>query len=91
MKFEAVERYFDFLLMGLLLLEHQWLDDMKQAGDPSQRAGEPGVQAQVTDRLRNLEVIVNEWNFQQIEPAMKTKAGRKRLLAALRQSPCRVA
>lgn len=91
MKFEAVERYFDFLMMGLLLLEHQRLNDMKQAGDPSPRAGEPWVQARVTDRLRNLEVIVNQWNLQQIEVAMKTKAGRQRLLDALRQSPCRVA
>lgn len=91
MKFEAVERYFDFLMMGLLLLEHQRLGDMKRAGNPSRRAGEPWVQARVTDRLRNLEVIVNEWNLQQIEAAIKTKAGRKRLLAALRQSPCCVA
>jgi hypothetical protein len=91
MKFEAVERYFDFLMMGLLLLEHQRLNDMKQAGDPSRRAGEPWVQARVTDRLRNLEVIMNEWNIQQIEAALKTKAGRKRLLDVLHQSPCRVA
>jgi len=91
MKFEAVERYFDFLMMGLLLLEHQRLRDMKRAGDPSRRAGEPWVQARVTDRLRHLETTVNEWNIQQIEVAMQTKAGRKRLLDELRQSPCRVA
>jgi len=91
MKFEAVERYFDFLMMGLLLLEHQRLGDMKRAGEPSERAGESWVQARVTDRLRNLEALVNEWNLGQIEAAIKTKAGRKRLLAALRQSPCRVA
>jgi hypothetical protein len=91
MKFEAVERYFDFLMMGLLLLEHQRLGDMKRAGEPSGRGGEAWVQARVTDRLRNLEDIVQQWNLQQIEAALKTKAGRQRLLAALRQSPCRVA
>ena len=91
MKFEAVERYVDFLLMGLLLLEHQRLSDMKQAGPPSTRAGEPWVQARVTDRLRNLEVIVNEWNIERIEAALKTKAGRRRLLEELRKSPCCVA
>jgi hypothetical protein len=34
MKFEAVERYLDFLLMGFLLLEKQRLDDMQKAGPP---------------------------------------------------------
>jgi len=91
MKFEAVERYVDFLLMGLLLLEHQRLRDMKKAGVPSRRAGEPWVQARVTDRLRNLEAQIDEWNLQQIEAALKTKAGRKRLLDELRKSPWRVA
>jgi hypothetical protein len=91
MKFEAVERYVDFLLMGVLLLEHQRLADMKKAGRPSDRAGEPWVQARVTDRLRNLESIVNEWNIQQIEAALKTASGRRRLLRKLRQSPCLVA
>ena len=91
MKFEAVERYFDFLMMGLLLLEHQRLKDMQAAGDPSDRGGEAWVQARVTDRLRNLEELVNEWNIEQIAAAVKTKAGRKRLLDELRQSPCRVA
>jgi hypothetical protein len=33
MKFEAVERYLDLLLMGFLFLEHQRLADMKRAGD----------------------------------------------------------
>jgi len=91
MKFEAVERYVDLLLMGLLLLENQRLHDMKRAGPPSKRAGEPWVQARVTDRLRNLESMTNEWNIQQIEAALRTKAGRKRLLDELRKSPCRVA
>ncbi len=91
MKFEAVERYFDFLMMGLLLLEHQRLQAMKQSGEPSERAGEPWVQARVTDLLRSLEEKVNEWNIRQIEAAAKTKAGIKRLLKNLRQAPCRVA
>jgi hypothetical protein len=91
MKFEAVERYMDFLLMGFLLLEHQRLRDMKRAGPPSPRAGEPWVQARVTDRLRNLEALVNEWNIHHIEEALKSKSGRRHLLKELRKSPCRVA
>ena len=91
MKFEAVERYVDFLLMGMLLLEHQRLGDMKRAGPPSDRAGEPWVQARVTDRLRNLESTLNAWNIRQIEAALKTPSGRRRLLDELRQSPCQVA
>lgn len=91
MKFEAVERYVDFLLMGFLFLEHKRLADMKRAGPPSDRAGEPWVQARVTDRLRDLEALVHEWNLKRIEEALKTKAGRRRLLKDLRKSPCRVA
>jgi len=91
MKFEAVERYVDLLLTGVLLLEHQRLGDMKKAGPPSDRAGEPWVQARVTDRLRNLESMMNEWNIRQIEAALKTRSGRRRLLHELRRSPCQVA
>ena len=91
MKFEAVERYVDLLLMGLLLLEHQRLQDLKRAGPPSERAGEPWVQARVTDRLRHLEVLVQEWNLEHLELALQSKAGRRRLLEELRRSPCRVA
>jgi hypothetical protein len=91
MKFETVERYVDFLLMGLLLLEHHRLRDMKQAGPPTERAGEPWVQARVTDRLRSLEAQVDQWNLLQIESALRTNSGRKRLLDELRNSPCRVA
>ena len=91
MKFEAVERYLDFLLMGFLLLEKQRLEDMQKAGPPSQRGGEVWVQARVTDRLRNLEAVIHEYNLQQIEAALETKAGRKRLLENLRQGLCRVA
>ena len=91
MKFEAVERYADLLLMGFLLLEYQRLRDMKAAGPPSARAGEPWVQARVTDRLRDLETQAEQWNIQQIEAGLKTKAGRQRLLESLQNSPCRVA
>lgn len=90
MKFEAVERYVAFLLMGFLFLEHKRLTDMKQSGPPSDRGGEPWVQARVTDRLRDLEALVHEWNLTRIEEALKTKAGRRRLLKELRKSPCRV-
>jgi hypothetical protein len=91
MKFEAVERYVDFLLMGFLFLEHQRLCDMKKAGPPNRRAGEPWIQARVTDRLRNLETLIHTWNVQQIEATLKTKSGRRRLLQELRKSPCQVA
>jgi hypothetical protein len=91
MSFEAVERYLDFLLMGLLLLERQRLDDMKRAGPPSTRAGERWVQARVTDRLRHLETLAHQWNLKHVQESLQTKAGRRRLLRDLRQSPCRVA
>lgn len=90
MKFEAVERYVDFLLMGFLLLEHRRLTDMKKT-PPSERGGEPWVQARVTDRLRDLDALVHEWNLHRVEEALKTQAGRRRLLKELRRSPCRVA
>ena len=78
-----VERYVDFLLMGFLFLEHRRLADMKKAGAPSQRAGEPCVQARVTDRLRDLESLIQQWNLERIEEALETKAGRRRLLKEL--------
>lgn len=90
MKFEAVERYLDFLLMGFLLLEHQRLKDMKSQGAPS-TIGEARVHARVTDRLRSLESQIAEWNIDYIEKACKTKAGRTRLIAQLRNAPCHVA
>jgi len=91
MKFEAVERYVDFLMMGMLLLEHQRLGDMKRAGPPRDRAGQPWVQARVTDRLRNLESLMGEWNVLQIEAGLRTKSGRRRLFRELRQWQCQVA
>jgi hypothetical protein len=88
MQFEAVERYLDLLLMGLLLLEKQRLQDIQKAGST---LGDAKVQARTTDRLRMLEVICQEWNFRQTEQALRTASGRRRLLRYLRQVPCQVA
>jgi len=88
MKFEAVERYLDLLLMGLLLLEKQRLRDIQKAGA---KVGDPWVQARTTDRLRMLEAICQEWNLRQIERSLRTASGRRRLLQNLRQVPCQVA
>ncbi|MEK7996399.1 MAG: transposase, partial [Planctomycetota bacterium] len=75
MSFEAVERYLDFLLMGLLLLEHQRLEHMKRAGPPSNRAGERWVQARVTDQMRHLDTLAQKWNLEHVEESLQTKAG----------------
>lgn len=89
MKFEAVERYLDLLLMGLLLLEQQRLRDMQRKGA---RVGAVWVQARATDRLRMLETLVQRWNMQWIEHRLRTVGGRRRLLRELlRQAPCQVA
>jgi len=91
MKFEAVERYLDLLLMGFLLLEQQRLKDMQRAGPPAERGGEAWVQARTTDRLRTLEARCNEWNVAEIERRIRTPRGRARLLRDLQQSRPRVA
>jgi len=91
MKFEAVERYLDLLLMGFLLLERQRLRDLERAGPPGARGGEAWVHARTTDRLRLLEALCDEWNAQEIERQMRTPAGRKRLLRQLRVGLPRVA
>ena len=91
MKFEAVERYLDLLLMGFLLLEHERLRDMQSAGLPSERGGEPWVQARTTDRLRSLEALCADWNAREIERRMRSDRGRRRLLRQLRQVIGRVA
>jgi hypothetical protein len=89
MKFEAVERYLDMLLMGLLLLEQQRLWDMQRSGA---RVGAVWVQARTTDRLRMLETLCQRWNVQWIEHRLRTVGGRRRLLCELlRQAPCQVA
>src|SRR5262249_34279114 len=91
MKFEAVERYLDLVLMGFLLLELQRLRDMQQAGTPAPRGGEEWVQARTTDRLRSLEALCDEWNAGVIERRISTPTGRRYLLKELRQRTLRVA
>jgi len=91
MKFAAVERYLDLLLMGFLLLEQQRLRDLKAAGPPSDRGGEAWVHARTTDRLRSLEALCNDWNAQEIERCLRSRRARRRLLKALRERTVRVA
>jgi len=89
MKFEAVERYLDLLLMGLLLLEKQRLQDMQHDGD---EVGEVWVQARTTDRLRMLEVLCQQWNVDYLEERLRTPGGTRRVLRTLRRRvPCQVA
>ncbi|HJX85679.1 MAG TPA: transposase [Candidatus Angelobacter sp.] len=91
MKFEAVERYLDLLLMGFLLLEQQRLRDLERAGPPAERGGEEWLHARTTDRLRSLEGLCDEWNAGEIERRMRTRRGRTRLLKELRERLPRVA
>jgi hypothetical protein len=91
-KFEAVERYLDLLLMGFLLLEHERLREMRAAGPPGARGGEPWVQARTTDRLRALESLCQGWNVMVVERRLRTERGRRCLLRDLRAGPpCHVA
>jgi hypothetical protein len=91
MKFEAVERYLDLLLMAFLFLEQQRLQEMKRAGPADDQYGADWVQARATDRLRLLEGLCDEWNAQEIERCLSTKRGRRRLLQDLRERTVRVA
>jgi hypothetical protein len=84
MKFEAVERYLDLLLMGLLLLEQQRLRDMQRAGA---KIGAVWVQARATDRLRMLESLCQRWNAEWIAHRLRTAHGRCRLLRELLRRP----
>lgn len=89
MKFEAVERYLDMLLMGLLLLEKQRLKDMQRDGD---EVGAAHVQARATDRLRMLEATCQQWNVQYLKERLRTPGGTRRVLRELRRHvPCQVA
>jgi len=89
MQFEAVERYLDLLLMGLLFLEQQRLRDMQRDGDV---VGEIWVQARTTDRLRMLEALCQQCNVQCLEERLRTPGGTRRLLRELRRHvPCQVA
>ena len=89
--FEAVERYLDLILMGLLLLEHERLHDLQEADPPNPRGGEPWMQARTTDRLRSLEETCQGWNVDVIARRMQTEGGRRRLLRELQRRPCHVA
>ena len=89
MKFEAVERYLDLLLMGLLLLERQRLRDLERNGD---EVGAVWVQARTTDRLRMLEALCQQWNVAYLEERLRTPGGTRRVLRQLRRrAPCQVA
>jgi hypothetical protein len=91
-KFEAVERYLDLLMMGFLLLEQERLCEMREAGPPSARGGEPWAQARTTDRLRSLESLCQRWNVTVLERRLRTEQGRRCLLRELRAAaPCHVA
>ena len=84
-KFEAVERYVDLLLSGMLLLEWERLRDMQQQ-QRGPRVGEAQVQARTTDRLRCLERQCQEWNLRVLEGDLRTAAGRRRFFQRLRQT-----
>lgn len=89
LKFEAVERYLDFLLMGLLYLEQQRLWDMQRDG---KEVGKIWVQARTTDRLRMLEAMCQQWNAEYLKERLRTPGGMRRLLRELRSMvPCQVA
>lgn len=89
MKFAAVERYLDLLLMGLLLLEQQRLDDLQRLGD---EVGSAWVQARTTDRLRMLEEFCQRCNVAYLEERLRTPGGTRRLIRELsRRAPCQVA
>lgn len=90
-RFEAVERYLDLVMMGLLLLEYERLHEAEASGPPDQRGEEPYLQARTTDRLRSLEETCQAWNVEVIAQRIQTEGGRRRLLRELRQLPCHVA
>ena len=90
MKFEAVERYIDILLMGFLLLEKQRLNDLEQKATMPEQ-GDPIHHWRTTDRLRALENSVQRMNIEFIRTHMTTKRGQQELLKALEEQLCQVA
>ncbi len=90
MKFEAVERYLDLLLMGFLFLEKRRLDDIASTKKWPTK-GDAKMHWRTTDRLRNLESCVQRFNLDYISQRMKTKRGRAELLRKLAEAPCQVA
>lgn len=90
MKFEAVERYLDLLLMGFLFLEKRRLDDLITAGQWPEK-GDAKMHWRTTDRLRNLESWMQRFNLDYISQRLKSKRGRAELLRKLADAPCQVA
>ena len=90
MKFEAVERYLDLLLMGFLLLEKRRLDDVISTGKLPER-GDPQAHWRTTDRLRSLESWIQRFNLDYISSRLESKRGRAELLRKLAEAPCQVA
>ena len=90
MKFEAVERYMDLLLMGFLLLEKRRLDDLVSTTKWPTK-GDPLVHWRTTDRLRSLESWMQRFNLDYISKRLQSKRGRSELLRKLAQAPCQVA
>jgi Transposase DDE domain len=90
-RFEAVERYLDLVMMGLLLLEYERLRESASSEPPDPRGAEPRLQARTTDRLRSLEETCHAWNVDLIAQRIQTEGGRRRLLRELQQVPCHVA
>ena len=77
--------------MGLLLLEQERMRQIREAGPPAERGGEPWVQARTTDGLRSLERMCQAWNGEALERRLRTERGRRRLVRELRQGiPCNV-
>lgn len=94
MKFAAVERYLDLLLMGFLVLERERLHAMREAeppARPSPRRSEAQVQARTTDRLRYLEGLTQDWNAQILVRTMRSRRGQRRMLKALAEAQGKVA
>lgn len=90
MKFEAVERYIDLLLMGFLLLERQRLHDIR-GKDMLPQKGDPESHWRTTDRLRRLEHALQRFNLEYVRERLKTRRGQADLLRKLSQAPCQVA
>ena len=90
MKFEAVERYLDLLLMGFLLLEKRRLDDLVSTGNWPTK-GDAKVHWRTTDQLRSLESWIQRFNLDYISKRLESKRGQAELLRKLAEAPCQVA
>ena len=90
MKFEAVERYIDLLLMGFLFLEKQRLNDIRKKGALPKK-GDSESHWRTTDRLRSLEAALQRFNLDYISQRIESKRGRAELLRKLSDAPCQVA